>query len=74
MTDTSPDELAAEISRLEVEEAALSRVRKRLHDRIDGGLANESTHRQEREVSDQRRELHRRIDALRAQLDRIDRA
>jgi septal ring factor EnvC (AmiA/AmiB activator) len=71
VTDDSQriDDLVAEISRLEHEAAALSRARKKLHDQIDRGFGNEAKLRQERQVSDKRQELHRRIDVLRAQLE-----
>ena len=58
-------ELAAEILSLEREARRLSAVRRKLHDRIDAGYGNEATEEREREVSYQRIELHRRIDALR---------
>jgi hypothetical protein len=62
------DQLAVEISRLEHQASSLSRARERLHDRIDRGFGNDAKLRQEREISDARRELYGRIDALRAQL------
>jgi hypothetical protein len=62
------DELAAELARLEHEERALSAVRAKLHDRIDLGFPNELTSARERQVSDERRALHARIDALRLEL------
>ena len=68
MTETSLEDLRAELARLEREEATLSLTRNRLQDQIDLGFASESTRSREREVSDERQELHRRIDALRARL------
>ena len=62
------DALLAELGRLEREERELSAARARLHDRIDLGYPNELTLKRERQVSDERRALHRRIDALRAEL------
>jgi hypothetical protein len=62
------DELVTELTRLEQEERALSAVRAKLHDRIDLGFPNELTKARERQVSDERRALHRRIDALRLEL------
>ena len=61
-------ELLAELSHLEQEERALSAVRAKLHDRIDLGYPNELTLARERQVSDERRALHHRIDALRVEL------
>ena len=62
------DELLAELQRLEREERALSAVPAKLHDRIDLGFPNELTRKRERELSDERRALHRQIDTLRAEL------
>ncbi|MEN3342285.1 MAG: hypothetical protein V7644_1689 [Actinomycetota bacterium] len=62
------DELLGELVRLERQEAELSDLRRRLHQRIDLGFPNEVTVRRERQVSDERLALHRRIDFLRAQL------
>jgi hypothetical protein len=61
-------DLLAELSQLEQEERALSAVRAKLHDRIDLGFPNELTIARERQVSDERRALHRRIDALRVEV------
>jgi hypothetical protein len=63
------EETAAELNRLEQEEQALSQFRRRLHEQIDNGFPNEFTIRREREVSDRRRQLHARIDALRSALE-----
>ena len=46
----------------------LSGLRRRLHEQIDNGFPNEFTIARERDVSIRRRELHARIDALRAAL------
>lgn len=62
------DELLAELMQLDREESELSAARARLHDRLDLGFPNELSRKRERQISDERRELHRRIDALRAQL------
>jgi chromosome segregation ATPase len=64
MTETSLDELHKELARLEVEEARLSALRGRLQHQIDFGFETTSTREREREVSSERQELHRRIDAL----------
>lgn len=68
MTQGSPEDLRAELARLEGEEAKLSALRGRLQDRIDLGFESETTRSREREISDERRELHRRIDSIRARL------
>jgi uncharacterized protein YlxW (UPF0749 family) len=68
MEETSPDGLRAELARLEAEEQRLSAERKSLHNKIDFGYGTEATREREREVSDERHELHRRIDSLRKQL------
>jgi hypothetical protein len=44
--------------------AMLSAQRRHLHTQIDLGYGSESTRAREREVSDERRQLHRRIDEL----------
>jgi hypothetical protein len=61
--------MVAELLTLEREEQALSQQRRRLHEQIDNGYPNEFTIAREREVSTRRRELHARIDALRAALE-----
>jgi hypothetical protein len=66
--ETSLDDLFAELSQMEADEARLSAERNRLQDKIDFGFGTESTRAREREVSDERREVHERIDALREQL------
>ena len=65
MSEASLDDLRDELARLEAEEAQLSAVRDRLHQQIDFGYGSETTRAREREVSDERRELHQRIDSLR---------
>jgi hypothetical protein len=64
-------ELIAELRRLEREEAELSALRRKLHDRIDSGFANEVTLRREREISDRRLAMHRWIAAVRLELAEI---
>ena len=66
--DASLDDLFAELSRMEADEARLSAERNRLQDQIDFGFETQSTREREREVSDERRQVHERIDALREQL------
>jgi chromosome segregation ATPase len=68
MTQGSLADLRAELARLEGEVAKLSALRDRLQDRIDLGFESETTRSREREISDERRELHRRIDSIRARL------
>jgi len=65
-TDTQA--LAAELASLQRDEVHLSALRRRLHEQIDRGFPNDIVLQRERKVSVERRELHRRIDALRAVL------
>jgi hypothetical protein len=66
--ENSLDDLRRELARLEAEEARLSALRERLQHQIDFGFETTSTRDREREVSDERLELHRRIDALKDRL------
>jgi uncharacterized protein YlxW (UPF0749 family) len=59
------EHLRRELALLEAEEARLSAQRRMLHHQIDFGYATDTTRVREREVSDERRHLHRRIDSLR---------
>jgi chromosome segregation ATPase len=68
MTEASLDDLRRELARLEVEEAKVSAMRERLQHQIDFGFETSSTREREREVSNERQELHQRIDALRERL------
>jgi hypothetical protein len=68
MEEANLDALREELAALEAEQAQVSAVRRRLHDQIDFGFATETTRNRERELSDHRRQLHRRIDELREQL------
>ena len=63
LSDAELDRILAE---LEAEETDVSRLRRRLHDRL-ASFPNEVTQQQEQEISKRRRELHVRIDALRAE-------
>jgi hypothetical protein len=65
MTETSLDELRKELARLETDEAQLSAERHRVQDRMDLGFATDHMRARERELSDERRQLHHRIDELR---------
>jgi hypothetical protein len=66
--EASIDDLRREIAELEAEEARLSAVRRHLQHQIDFGFESATTREREREVSDERRKVHRRIDALRERL------
>ena len=70
MDEASIDELRTELAKLQAAEARLSTERERLHNQIDFGFETTSSRGREREVSDERRELHERIDALKKQLGR----
>ena len=72
MEQANVDELREELARLEADEARLSIVRDRLHDQIDFGFGSDMTRVQEREISDERRQVHQRIDALRKLLRQSD--
>lgn len=65
--ETDVAALAAELIRLEREERELSALRRKLHERL-ASFDNAQTAARELAVSAQRRELHRRIDVLRADL------
>ena len=58
-------ELRTELKALEAAEALASAKRSRLHQQIDFGFAGDDARKREREVSDERRRLHERIDAIR---------
>jgi hypothetical protein len=62
--EASVNELRRELSSLEVDEARLSAVRRHLQHQIDFGFESATTREREREVSDERQEIHRRIDSL----------
>ena len=57
------------LERLEAEERELSALRRRFHDPL-ASFPNEVTAEKEQEISRQRRELHIRIDTLRAERSR----
>jgi len=65
MEEARLTDLHEELAALEAEEAIVSASRRRLHHQLDFGFAQETTRVRERELSDRRRELHRRIDELR---------
>ena len=68
MENLSIDDLRGELAVLEARAARLSQQRSHLQHQIDFGFETSSTREREREVSDERRELHRRIDSLKATL------
>ena len=59
------DDLRRELAGLETEEARLSAVRRHLQHQIDFGFESGTTREREREVSDERQEIHRRIESIR---------
>jgi chromosome segregation ATPase len=63
-SEASLDDLRREIADLEAEEERLSAMRRHLQHQIDFGYESATTREREREVSDERQEVHRRIDAL----------
>jgi len=65
-SDLDDDELDRVLAELEAEEAEVSRLRRKLHDRL-ASFPNEVAQQQEQEVSKKRRELHVQIDSLRAE-------
>jgi hypothetical protein len=69
ITSSVDDRLLAglrdELALLEATEALLSAERRRLHQQIDSGFASDSRCERERIVSDERLQVHERINALR---------
>ena len=72
MERTNVAGLRVELALLEAQEAQCSAKRHHLHNQIDFGYASEATSVREREISDERRQLHRRIDALREILTTLE--
>jgi 50S ribosomal subunit-associated GTPase HflX len=68
MENLSIDDLRGELAELEAQAARLSQMRSHLHHQIDFGFETGTTREREREVSDERNELHQRIDALKQAL------
>ena len=62
------DELRGELAALEAKAARLSQMRSHLHHQIDFGFETSTTREREREVSDERIEIHRQIDSLKETL------
>jgi hypothetical protein len=61
-------ELREELAVLEAKAARLSQIRAHLHHQIDFGFESSTTREREREISDERNELHRQIDSLKETL------
>ena len=74
MENASIDDLRGELAALEARAAQLSQMRNHLQHQIDFGFETSSTREREREVSDERNELHERIDSLRETLRRSESA
>jgi regulator of replication initiation timing len=72
MDKTSVDGLRAELAQLVAEEERLSAERDRLHNKIDFGFGTDESRAREREVSDARQDVHRRIDAIRQQIGSLE--
>ena len=68
MAEPTIDELRGELAVLEAKAARLSQMRNHLQHQIDFGFETSSTREREREVSNERQELHQRIDSLREAL------
>jgi chromosome segregation ATPase len=68
MENLSIDDLRGELADLEAQASRLSQMRSHLQHQIDFGFETATTRDREREVSDERNELHRRIDSLRETL------
>ena len=68
MDRTNLDGLRAELAELLAEQERLRAERQRLHDKIDFGFGNDETRAREREISDARQDVHRRIEDLRERI------
>ena len=64
----SIDDLRGELAALEAKAALLSQMRSHLHHQIDFGFESSTTREREREVSDERKEIHEQIDSLKETL------
>jgi hypothetical protein len=64
----SIDELRGELAVLQARAARLSQMRSHLHRQIDFGFESSTTREREREVSDERNEIHEQIDSLKERL------
>jgi hypothetical protein len=68
MEQSGIDELRVELAILEARAARLSHMRSHLHHQIDFGFETSTSRDRERDVSDERNELHERIDLLKQTL------
>ena len=64
----SSDELREELAALEAKAAQLSQTRSHLHRQIDFGFETSTTRDREREISNERIEIHQQIDSLKQTL------
>jgi predicted translin family RNA/ssDNA-binding protein len=64
----SIDDLREELAVLEAKAARLSQMRSHLHHQIDFGFETSTTREREREVSDERSEIHQQINSLKETL------
>jgi hypothetical protein len=62
------DDLRGQLAVLEARAARLSQMRSHLHRQIDFGFESSTTREREREVSDERKEIHEQIDSLKKRL------
>jgi hypothetical protein len=65
MDNPSLNDLRGELAALEARAARLSQMRDHLHHQIDFGFETSTTRDREREVSDERNELHEQINSIR---------
>jgi len=65
MDNLSIDDLRGELAVLEARAARLSQMRDHLHHQTDFGFETSTTRNREREVSDERNELHEQINSIR---------
>jgi len=68
MESISIDDLRGELAVLEAKAVTLSQMRSHLQRQIDFGFESSTTREREREVSDERNQLHERIDSLKEAL------
>ena len=68
MEDLTTDDLRGELAVLEAKAARLSAMRSHLQHQIDFGFETSTTREREREISDERNELHEQIDSLKKKL------
>lgn len=68
MEDVTIDDLRGELAVLEAKASQLSQMRSHLQHQIDFGFETSTTRGREREISDERNELHERIDSIKKSL------